>query len=108
MPDQADKNDSEKIPVELVPAQFIEDIAKVLGHGAKKYGENNWRAGLPWTRIYGAALRHLLAWGRGEDVDKESGMSHLTHCATNLLFLILWKDSKPELDNRYEKQKTKM
>ena len=30
MPDQADKNDSEKIPVELVPASFIEDIAAVF------------------------------------------------------------------------------
>jgi len=101
MPDQADKNDSEKIPVELVPASFIEDIAKVLSHGAKKYERNNWTKGLPWTRIYGATLRHLYAWAKGEDNDPESGEPHLIHAVCNLLFLSTWSKTRKENDDRF-------
>lgn len=96
----ASKYDAGKVPVDLVPPVFIEEIAKVLGHGARKYGEWNWLGGLPWTRIYASTLRHLFAWFRGEDYDKESGMSHLAHAATNVMFLIVWSKTKKELDNR--------
>ena len=83
----ASKHDGQKIQVELVPPAFIMQIAMVLGHGAKKYGANNWRKGLPWMRIYASTLRHLFAWAGGEDIDAESGMSHLNHAATNIMFL---------------------
>lgn len=96
----ASKFDSGKAPVELVPPEFIEEIALVLGHGAKKYGRDDWRKGLPWTRIYGSTMRHLLLWARGEDLDRESGMSHLAHAATNVMFLITWSRTRKDLDDR--------
>lgn len=102
IPMNADKHDSEKIPVELVPTEFIEEIAKVLAHGAKKYERNNWTKGLPWTRILGSTLRHIYAWARKEDNDPESGMSHLAHAACNICFLMTWSKTHPELDDRFD------
>jgi len=99
---QATKYDSEKIPVELVPVSFIESISAVLAHGAKKYARNNWTKGLPWTKILGAILRHIYAWARKEDLDPESGLPHLAHAATNIMFLMTWTHTHKELDDRFD------
>jgi len=99
---QANKKDKGKPRVELVPPEFIIDLSKVLQFGADKYGRDNWRKGLPWTRIYASALRHLLAWVGGEKYDKESGMPHLLHAIANLMFLYEYNYTHPELDDRYK------
>lgn len=96
----ADKNDAEKLPVELVTVHFITNVAAVLAHGRKKYEAWNWTKGLPWMRTYGAVLRHLFLWATGEDKDPESGLSHLAHAACNLMFLDTWSHTHKELDDR--------
>ncbi len=96
----ATKKDKGKVMVELVDPQFIIDIGKVLTFGAVKYEVENWRKGLPWKRTLGAVLRHILAWARGEDNDPESGLSHLSHAACNLMFLLEWAHTHKELDDR--------
>ena len=98
------KYDQQKSRVDLVTPRFIEEIGLVLAYGAKKYDENNWRKGIKWMRIYGSALRHLLAWAGGEDIDKGSGLPHLAHAATNLMFLIEYSKTHQRLDNRPNKK----
>ena len=41
-----------------------------------------------WSRLLGAALRHLFAWGAGKGKDDETGRSHLAHAAACVLFLL--------------------
>ncbi len=82
------KGDSAKPRMELLPLQTLEQVALVLGHGAQKYGDHNWRKGFHWTRMVGALLRHISAWMTGEFLDPESGLPHLAHAACNILFLI--------------------
>ena len=97
------KHDQGKVRVELLSPIALEEIAKVLTFGAKKYGDNNWRKGLNYTRLIGAAFRHLLAFMRGEDMDPESGLNHLAHlgcCVMMLLEQVLL--GKEELDDRYK------
>lgn len=90
------KHDGGKARTDLVPPEGVEAVADVLGFGAKKYSANSWQALKDGPdRYYGAALRHLLAWRKGEVLDPESGRSHLAHAATNLFFLI-WFDAHPE------------
>ena len=84
----ATKFDQQKARMELVPGDALEEIAKVLAFGAKKYGDNNWRAGMGWTRFVGACLRHTYSWLRGEDKDPETGLSHLAHAGCCILFLL--------------------
>lgn len=87
---EALKFDGEKVPLDLLPFESIEEIAKVLQFGAKKYSANNWRehGGIKWGRLSGAALRHIFAWSKGEDNDPESGLSHLAHAGCCILFLL--------------------
>lgn len=101
MNELANKNDSEKNRVELVPSTFIEEVAQVMTYGAKKYEANNWRKGLPWMRTYGAALRHMYAWARGETQDPESGFNHLAHAVCNLMFLMEYQKTHKDMDDRY-------
>ena len=71
-------------------------------YGKQKYGAQNWRKGLKFSRLTSATLRHLLSWNEGEDYDNESGLSHIAHAACNLLFLLELIHSKPDLDDRYK------
>lgn len=82
------KKDEGKIGVQLLPPAPLEEIAKVLDFGAKKYDAWNWSKGIRYSRVYGAALRHLWAWYRGKDVDSETGLSHLAHAGCCVLFLL--------------------
>jgi len=96
------KFDHGKIPLELLSPVALFKIGQVLEFGARKYDNHNWRKGMKWSRVAGAAFRHLLAWLGGEDKDPESGLSHLAHCACCLLFLLEYETTKPELDDRWK------
>lgn len=97
---QAIKYDSEKIRVELLPYNALLEIAKVMTIGATKYGDNNWRKGMLWSRLYGACLRHLIAWYEGQDKDEETGLLHLAHAGCCILFLITYQLLGLGTDNR--------
>lgn len=96
------KFDQGKCRMDLIPVSTLRGIGDVLGFGAetKGYGERNWEKGLAWNRTYAAAMRHLTSWWDGEDLDPESGLSHLSHAATNIAFLIEFVKTHPELDTR--------
>ncbi len=98
----ATKYDGDKVPVELLPSEALEEIAKVLAFGKKKYDAWNWAKGFKWTRLIGAAIRHLYAYQRGEDKDPESGLSHIAHAGCCILFLLQHDLSKLGEDDRYK------
>ena len=95
------KHDAGKLPLHLVPSEAIEEVAKVLAFGANKYQDWNWAKGFKWSRLYAASLRHLYAHMRGEDKDPETGLSHLAHCACNLLFLVYHEQHNVGEDDRH-------
>jgi hypothetical protein len=82
------KYDGEKAPLSLIPVEALEEIAKVLDFGSRKYSEWNWTKGFKWSRLYSSTLRHLYAHMKGENKDPETGLSHLAHVGANVLFLI--------------------
>ena len=85
------KHDAGKLPLDLLPFDALDSVAAVLAHGAAKYEARNWELGMRWGRLFGAALRHLFAWGRGERLDPESGLPHLAHAACCVLFLLAYE-----------------
>jgi hypothetical protein len=97
------KYDDNKPRVELLSSVALLEIAKVLTFGAKKYATHNWRKGISWSIVLGAALRHLLAFLGGENKDQESGISHLAHAACCLMFLLEYETTHKEIDDRYKK-----
>lgn len=99
------KFDTEKPPLQLLPFDVLEEIAKVLQYGAHKYAPNNWRKGLVYSRLFGAAMRHWWAWWRGQDLDPETGYHHLAHAACcNVFALHFALRGAGELDDRQEHQ----
>lgn len=72
----------------LVPPELMVEVAKVLTFGAEKYEENNWKKGLSDENCLSSCLRHICKYMAGEEFDNESGISHLSHAACNLAFLI--------------------
>ena len=96
------KHDGGKIPLQLIPTSALNKVGAVLGFGAQKYSKDAWRAGMDWSRLTGAALRHLTAFNGGEDQDDESGMSHLAHAACCIMFLLEYEDTYQEGDDRYD------
>jgi len=101
--DKAVKHDGGKPPLELLPSMPLVMIAEVLGFGARKYAAHNWRQGFDQSRLIGAALRHLLAYNDGEDIDPESGLSHLAHLGCCVLFLLEHQAKGIGRDDRYKR-----
>ncbi len=98
------KFDQDKPRMDLLDTEALTQIARVMGMGAKKYGDHNWRGGLAWSRVIGAAMRHLTAFNNGEDLDPESGLSHLAHLGCCVMFLLNYTKTHQKLDDRFKNE----
>ena len=82
------KDDAGKVPAGTLLdfAHALDLVATVSGFGIRKYSRGNWRLVKNGPERYmDAAFRHLLAHGKGESRDEESGLPHLAHAAWCLL-----------------------
>ena len=95
------KFDGEKPRMDLLDADYLEGVAKVLTFGANKYAAHNWREGINVSRLIAASYRHLGAINRGEDVDSESGLAHAYHLGCCVMFLASMLNTRPDLDDRW-------
>jgi len=55
---------------------------------------------MSWSRMIGSMERHWFSFKGGEDFDGESGLYHLAHAAWNILSLLEYYRTHPELDDR--------
>jgi hypothetical protein len=86
------KYDDGKLDLTLVPPELEEAVALVMMYGAKKYARHNWKEVNDAPRRYFAAMeRHIKAFKRGNELDPESGLPHLSHAATCMAFLLYFK-----------------
>lgn len=65
-------------------------------------GERNWEKGMAWHRPFGALMRHMWAWWRGESDDPETGYSHLAHAACCIAFLLAYECRAIGTDDRHK------
>lgn len=78
-----------KAPMHLIPPYALEQAAWVHKFGAERYGAYNWRkTGVCATTYVSAIMRHLNAWRDGEDLDPESGISHIAHIVSSCNILL--------------------
>lgn len=96
------KFDADKPRMDLLDAEALTELAKVLSFGAKKYADENWRKGISLWRLLAAAFRHLLAIMRSEDRDEETGLPHTAHLMCCAIFLIWTMRHRPDMDDRYK------
>lgn len=103
IPEGGTKNDTGKPRLAFIPSNAIFGIGQAFEYGSKKYADWNYKKGLSATRLSSALLRHLFQWLGGEDLDKESGLSHLYHAGACICMLIDAVERIPALDDRYKK-----
>jgi len=119
-PGQGVKGDAGKPDMALLSPIWLFGVAEVLTYGAKKRGAHNWRKGIAITRLVAGALRHILQFLSGEDLDHDpnckgcaeatpenpcaahSGKHHLLCASCNLMFAVELLQTRPDLDDRYK------
>lgn len=105
------KDDQGKLPIHLIPPEFIFALAAILQFGAEKYAPRNWEKGFSYSRAFSALMRHMWAWWGGSlptndnfllgTVDEETKYSHLWHAAFCIMVLVTFEIRKRnELDDR--------
>lgn len=93
---------SRKVPTSTLPARVVAEAGLAMLEGACKYGRHNYRiAGVRASVYFDAVGRHLAAWWEGQDLDPDSGLSHITKAIAGLAVLRdsmmqgNWEDDRP-------------
>jgi len=89
--DSCVKFDRGKLRFDLLPPDALKAVVAIFTYGANKYADRNWEKGTNYGRLFGAAQRHLWNWWDGEENDPESGLHHLAHAITDILFLLSYE-----------------
>jgi len=67
---------------DLLCEDFIRDMAVVMKEGADKYGDDNWKQGVPEGVTINHLIEHLYKWQEGDRSEL-----HLAKVAINAMFL---------------------
>lgn len=93
---------SKKFSLSVLSNAVTAEVALGMLEGARKYGRHNWRdEGAKASTYWDAACRHLIKWWEGEDIDPDSGISHLVKAIASLYVLRdamindNWDDDRP-------------
>ena len=86
------KDDIGKLRYDCIPIMELEECARVMTYGAKKYNENpqnpNWiNVEDGFNRYFAALMRHLEEVRKGNQIDEDSGLSHMAHAIFNVMAL---------------------
>lgn len=85
---------------DLLAMHAIERIAKIYEGGAKKYGDNNWRKGIPLARYLDSAMRHLCKFAQGQRDEDHIAMAGWNICCLMETKFMIDRGLLPkELDN---------
>jgi hypothetical protein len=91
-----------KTPFSTIPMPVLAEVGVAMAEGAFKYGRHNYRtAGVRASVYFDATMRHLAAWWEGEDIDPDSGVSHVTKAIASLMVMRdsarrgNWNDDRP-------------
>jgi dATP/dGTP diphosphohydrolase len=91
-----------------IPASVLLELMEHYGKGREKYPGDatgpNYAKGYPWSLSYNAAMRHLLQFWGGENIDPETGSKHVIAAAWHCLCLALFMDIKRPQDDRWEEK----
>lgn len=96
--------------IDLVPTDVLALLALHYGNGAVKYGDDNWKAGMSWSRTYDPMMRHSLKFWAGEenDTDDKTGFvsPHPIAVAWNAFTLAYYQLHNTGADDRPSKEKS--
>ena len=76
---------------DLLPVKAIKRLSRHFELGAKKYGEGNWKKGIPESRYLDSGLRHIFRHMNGEQDE-----DHLVAACWNLMCLLDTREAVKE------------
>jgi hypothetical protein len=96
---KADAGKSDPVLLEVDLADALAVVNRVLDYGKAKYGQRAGWKQVSMDRYDPAARRHRRARDTGEQFDTESGLDHMAHEITNLLFQLQTRiEQNPDID----------
>lgn len=111
MEKRADRKNTGKPKMHLIPLDKLVGLARVLEYGEKKYpttdGSQNWRLGAPASEQISSLMRHLSpiiqylqepAANPALLYDEESGLPHIDHLMFNAISLRLALEEECDLE----------
>jgi hypothetical protein len=92
-----------KPPLQLLEPAFLVAVADAMGTGFQNYGQRSYvTPGNRYMTYLGAAMRHLMAWAAGEDIDPDSGLPHLAHAGASVMILYTLTRYPHAVDDRLD------
>jgi len=85
---------------DLISSVGLRRIAETYGEGAIKYGDHNWRKGIPLSNIMNHAIAHIVAYLSGD-----SSEDHLAHAAWNIIAAMETEELRPQMNDLYFRAK---
>lgn len=80
---------------DLIPITALKRLADLYARGALKYNEHNWRSGIPKSRCFSSAFRHLMQFAAGDTTE-----DHLAAVCFNLFCIIHFEEmNRIDLDD---------
>ncbi len=83
----AQRYNTGKPEMSYVDMNCLAPCARVLAFGAAKYSRNNWKKGMPVTKIIDSLMRHIGDLQDGKVLDEESKLAIIGHIQCNAMFL---------------------
>lgn len=80
-------NDANGVRYDLISPIGLRQLAETYAEGAKKYGDYNWKKGLPIGDTLNHLIRHIELWRSGDRSEP-----HLAHAAFGLFTLIHFEE----------------
>jgi hypothetical protein len=93
--------DFNKPRLSLIPREALWELGKALTYGEEHYGTHNWRDGIKVSYLTDAAMRHIIRFLDGEDID-ENGAHHLGCAMASLSMAISTTINNPKYDDRFK------
>ena len=75
---------------DLIPAQGMMEVGKVLTHKAEKYGKDKWKEGVSWTEVLSSLKNHLTQFELGIDYNQDGDLNIAEVCSNALILASLY------------------
>lgn len=98
--EHAERHNTGKVDLTLLPPRALEELAKVLEFGANKYTRDGWKKGMPYSVCMASCMRHCFEILKGNWLDDESKLPHAAHAMCNLVFILeYYRAGKKDLND---------
>lgn len=91
------RNKLDDVRYDLISSIALKRTAATYASGAERYGDNNWRKGIPFSNLLNHVIKHIFDYLEGVETDEDS----LAHACWGLMALMEQESEHPEMNDLY-------